>query len=315
MGVLGVALDYDAIEVLAAVVRTGSFESAARELNVTQSAVSQRVRALEDRLGTILVVRGRPCVATEEGRLLCQHYDQVLLMQHELRVRLEADSASYLAPRRVRIGVNNDSLATWFPEVVRLAQAQLNLRIEILSDDQDYTEQSLRTGDAIAAVTTNELPMPGCRRLSLGAMDYMAVATPGFVRREIGPEPTLARVAGAPSLVFDRKDTLPEQWMLASFGEAVALSCHMVPSFEGLMACCLNGVGWCLMPSISVGVLVRSGKLVELVPGKRIALSLHWQARSQQNQVMIRLTEIVREVAETQLSPDRFRPAKAANMG
>lgn len=304
-------LDYDAIEVLAAVVRTGSFESAARELNVTQSAVSQRIRVLEDRLGTVLVVRGRPCVATEEGRLLCQHYDQVLLMQHELRVRLETDGATTLTPRRVRIGVNNDSLATWFPEVIRLAQVQLNLRVEVLNDDQDYTEQSLRSGDAVAAVTTNEAPVPGCRRLSLGAMEYMAVATPGFLRRTIGPEVTLARVAGAPSLLFDRKDTLPEQWMLMAFGETVSLSCHMVPSVEGLMACCQGGVGWCLMPSMMVGSLVRSGRLVELVPGKRITVSLHWQARSQQSQTLMRLTEIVREVTGMHLSPDRFRLAQA----
>jgi LysR family transcriptional regulator (chromosome initiation inhibitor) len=302
-----VALDYDAIEVLAAVVRTGSFESAARELNVTQSAVSQRVRVLEDRLGTVLVVRGRPCVPTEEGRLLCQHFDQVLLMQHELRVQLETDRASPITPRRVRIGVNNDSVATWFPEVVRLAHAQLNLRIEILNNDQDHTEESLRNGEAMAVVTTNELPVPGCRRLSLGAMEYMAVATPGFVKREIGPEITLARLAGAPSLVFDRKDTLNEQWMMLTFGAAATPSCHMIPSFEGLIACCLGGVGWSLLPRAGAQPHVAAGRLVEFLPGTRIAVSLHWQARSQQSQTLLRLTEIVREVAQMHLAPDRFR--------
>jgi len=308
-------LDYDAIEVLSAVVRTGSFEAAARELNVTQSAVSQRIRSLEDRLGAVLVVRGRPCVATDEGRMLCQHYDQVLLMQQELRVQLEAEAVSAMAPQRLRIGVNNDSLATWFPEVVRLSQAQMNLRIEILSDDQDYTEQSLRTGEAVAAVTSSEKSIPGCRRTPLGAMEYVAVATPGFLRREIGPEITLTRLAGVPSLIFDRKDTLHEQWMMMTFGQAVTLSCHMVPSFEGLIACTLGGIGWSLLPIMGARPHLASGRLVEFMPGRRIAVSLHWQARSQQTQVMIRLSEIVREVAEAELSPDRFRPTKAAIIG
>ena len=49
---------------LAAVIRTGSFERAAQQLHVTPSAVSQRVKLLEERLGTILVVRSCPCGST-----------------------------------------------------------------------------------------------------------------------------------------------------------------------------------------------------------------------------------------------------------
>ncbi len=303
--------DYDAIAVLSAVVRAGSFEAAARELSVTQSAVSQRVRALEERYGSVLVIRGRPCVATEEARLLCQHYDQVLLMQHELRVQMETETSSTLALKHVRIGVNNDSLATWFPKVLRLAQAQLNLRIEVLNDDQEHTEQSLRSGNAVAAVTASEQPVPGCRRTSLGSMDYIAVATPRFLRREVGADLTLARLANAPSLVFDRKDTLTEQWMMIAFGQAVAPSCHMVPSFEGLIACCLGEVGWTLLPAIAARPHVAAGRLLEIVPGTRVAVSLHWQASSQHNQIILRLTDIVREVAAEQLEPDRYRPALA----
>lgn len=303
-------LDYDAIAVLSAVIRTGSFEAAARELAVTQSAVSQRVRALEERYGAILVIRGRPCVATEEARLLCQHYDQVVLMQHDLRVRLETSTSSVLAQKHLRIGVNNDSLATWFPEVVRRAQTQLGLRVEVLNDDQDHTEQSLRSGNAVAAVTASERPVPGCRRTSLGAMDYLAVATPAFIRREVGPEITLARLARAPALMFDRKDTLNEQWMMLAFGQSVALSSHMIPSFEGLIACCLGEVGWTLLPAIAARPHVAAGRLQEIVPDKRVAVSLHWQAGSQNNRMIARLTDIVADVAELQLEPDRYRPDK-----
>lgn len=305
---LGMDLDYDAIAVLSAVIRTGSFEAAARELNVTQSAVSQRVRALEERYGSILVIRGRPCVATEEARLLCQHFDQILLMQHELRMQMETvGRSSPLAMIRLRIGVNNDSLATWFPEIVRTAQDDLNIRLELLPDDQDHTEESLRTGEALAVVTSNPKPVPGCRRTSLGAMEYMAVATPDFVKRQLKGEISPARVASAPSIVFDRKDTLPEQWMLASFGESVSLSSHMIPSYEGHLGCCLQGVGWCIMPTMTVGPLVAAGTLVELVARKRVLVSLHWQSRSQQSDVLKNLTDIVTKVAAKRLVPDQFQ--------
>ena len=50
-------LDYSALSALAAVIREGSFERAAQSLHVTPSAVSQRIRLLEERLGCALVVR------------------------------------------------------------------------------------------------------------------------------------------------------------------------------------------------------------------------------------------------------------------
>ena len=63
-------LDYASLAALAAVVREGSFERAARSLHVTPSAISQRIRLLEERVGCALVVRAQPCRATEAGRRL-----------------------------------------------------------------------------------------------------------------------------------------------------------------------------------------------------------------------------------------------------
>ncbi|MBO7941882.1 LysR family transcriptional regulator, partial [Streptomyces sp. S9] len=54
----------------AAVLEEGSFEGAARRLSVTSSAVSQRIKALEDRLGQVLVVRQAPCRPTRAGERL-----------------------------------------------------------------------------------------------------------------------------------------------------------------------------------------------------------------------------------------------------
>jgi LysR family transcriptional regulator (chromosome initiation inhibitor) len=78
-------LDYAALSALAAVIREGSFERAARALNVTPSAISQRIRLLEERVGCAL--RDQPCRATETGRRLCQHVDRVRLLEQELQGR------------------------------------------------------------------------------------------------------------------------------------------------------------------------------------------------------------------------------------
>ena len=293
--------DYDSLRVLEAVVRTGSFEHAAKLLNVTQSAVSQRIKQLEERVGSLLVVRGRPCVPTEDGLLLCQHIDQVTLLQHELRDRMGGPMGGSRAIN-LRIAVNNDSLATWFARVLRRAGDELNLRLEVIPDDQDFTEERLRSGDALAVITTNQHAIPGCHIQPLGLMEYIGVASPIFVEEHLTRGITLATVSAAPAISFDQKDTLPEQWLKTAFGSTMPISAHRVPSYEGHLQCALEGVGWAIMPVMSVFDLIKEGKLVDLVPGSRVALSLQWQYRTQSSTILVRLSEIVAEVAAQELA-------------
>src|ERR1700688_3710001 len=105
-------LDYASLSAVAIVVREGSFERAARALNVTPSAISQRVKLLEERLGGVLIVRGQPCTATEMGRLICRHVEQVGMLEHELHHSLPRLASGGGADEHVtiRVAVNADSL-------------------------------------------------------------------------------------------------------------------------------------------------------------------------------------------------------------
>lgn len=298
--------DYDALVVLAAVIRTGSFEAAAKALDVTQSAVSQRIKHLEENVGAILVVRGRPSVPTEEGLLLCQHYEQISLLQHELTARMSSDDGDEkFGAASIQIAVNSDSLATWFPKVVKRASDEINLRLEVIPDDQEFTEDLLRSGDALAIVTTNDKPIAGCRSIFLGSMDYMAVASRDYARRYLSNGIHLRSLSHAPSISFDRKDTLPEQWMLLAFGETPKLLAHQIPSYEGHLLCCRLGIGWAMMPAVTVAPLVKTGELIELVPKKRVHMSLYWQSRTQSSSLLLRLTDVVSDVASEELLADR----------
>ncbi|MEY8099250.1 LysR family transcriptional regulator ArgP [Falsihalocynthiibacter sp. S25ZX9] len=300
--------DYDSLLALDAVVREGGFDAAAKALEVTQSAVSQRIKQLEDRVGTVLIVRGRPCVPTEIGLQLCQHFEQVTLLQHEL-----ADRMSNLIDRSgvnaatVRIAVNNDSLATWFPYVMKRAVNDLNVQIEITPDDQEHTEKSLKSGDALAVITDVEKPVQGCRRISLGAMEYIAVASAEFYDANFKKGVTLDTIENTACLAFNRKDTIQDQWMKQCFGRSVKTLTHMVPSYEGYVACCLNGTGWGLVPGIAGLPYLESGELIELVSNERIQISLHWQSSTQSSEILRRLGEIVKEEALIHLMPDSFR--------
>ena len=298
--------EYPVLEALSAVVREGTFDAAAKSLNITQSAVSQRIKQLEEKTGAVLIVRGRPCVATEYGQQLCRHIEQVQLLEYDLANSLTSiENPASDTPAVVRIAVNSDSLATWFPDVIRRASKELNLSFDIVPDDQDYTAERLRTGEALAAVTASDKPLQGCRRVTLGGMDYLAVATPRFVETNFPDGVTLEATAKATHLVFDRKDLLPQQWLLSAFGEATPLKGHWLPSFSGQLACCLNGAGWGLMPQPTVENYLSTGRLVELVPGATVLINLHWQSSAQGSEIMKLLTNIVSDTARKQLKPDR----------
>lgn len=300
--------DYDSLAVLAAVVREGSFEAAAKSMNVTQSAISQRIRQLEDKVGAVLVSRGRPCVPTDAGMQFCRHVEQVSLLQHELGERMSTMvGGSGTTVATIRISVNNDSLATWFPSVIKRAAPELGIRFDVLPDDQEHTEFSLKSGDSLAAVTSQETPVQGCRRISLGSMDYIAVASPEYFRTQFARGVSLDTLRGSTCLAFNRKDTLPTQWMTLCFGETMPLSTHFIPSYEGYNACLLKGAGWGLAPKVEGLALARQGELIELHPGKSVKVSLHWQTSTQASETLLRLGDIVREVAMDYLSPDQFR--------
>lgn len=294
--------EYPLMEALAAIVREGSFEAAARSLNISQSAVSQRVKLLEERTGVVLVVRGRPCMPTEYGQKLCRHLDQVHLLEHDLRKSLSAiDDASSDQPAVIRVAVNSDSLATWFPELIKLAGSRLNLTFDIIPDDQEHTAERLQSGEALAAVTTQSIPLPGCRRAPLGSMEYVGAATPAFAATHFPNGPSLDALLNSPNIIFDRKDMLVHQWIINAFGASVRLRGHLVPSFSGYLACCLNGSGWGVVPRVSAEPYFEDGSLIQLIPAASVIVPLYWQSTTPDSEIMKALSSTVAQVARRHL--------------
>ena len=275
-------LDYAALSALAAVVREGSFERAARALNVTPSAVSQRVRLREERVGGALVVRGQPCTATEAGQRLCRHVDQVRLLEHDLRGTLPAldtgDAGGQIVQRvSLPVAVNADSLASWFaPAAARFAAAAPVL-LEVAVDDQDHTAERLRIGAVLAAITALAEPAPGCNSQPLGAMRYVAAASPAFMAQHFAAGVNARSLALAPSLLFDRKDQLQARGVRRQCRRAVPLPCHALPSSHAFVEAGRAGMGWGMQPLLLVQPLLDAGVLVELVPGTAMDVPLYWQ--------------------------------------
>ncbi|UBM07288.1 LysR family transcriptional regulator ArgP [Cupriavidus metallidurans] len=270
-------LDYAALSALAAVIREGSFERAARALNVTPSAISQRIRLLEERVGCALVVRDQPCRATETGRRLCQHVDRVRLLEQELQGALPALAPEGVTRVALPVAVNADSLATWAAPAIATFAAAHPVLMEVAVDDQDHTTEWLRSGAVLAAVTGTGRPAAGCNSRPLGAMRYLAAASPAFMQRYFVDGVGAGTLAEAPSLVFNTKDELQVRWARRLCHRHVELPRHTLPSSQAFVTAALAGMGWGLHPQALVAPYLANGTLVELVPGAPLDVPLHWQ--------------------------------------
>lgn len=293
-------LDYAALHALATVVREGSFERAARALNVTPSAVSQRVKLLEERIGGALLVRGQPCVATEAGLQLCRHVERVGMLEHELRDALPVLGAGEAGERvTVRVAVNADSLATWFVGAAAAFSQQHGALLDLTVDDQDHTAERLRSGAVLAAVTALAQPVAGCNSEALGTMHYVAAASPAFVQSHFAKGVGARTLAQAPSLVFDRKDALQARWVRRICHREVETPRHWLPSPQAFVEAARAGMGWGMHPLSMVAQALRDGSLVELVPGSRLPVPLYWQQARAAPRLLARLGDCVRAASRT----------------
>lgn len=276
-------IDSRQLAAFAAVLREGSFEAAARHLHVTPSAVSQRIKGLEERLGRVLIRRATPCVATDAGQALQRHAQQLALLEAEaLRpFGLAAPSGARAMPGAARlplaIAVNADSLATWFVPALAALTALHDVGVELLVEDQDHSSELLRQGRAMAAVTADPRPVQGCQVTRLGAMRYLAVASPAFVARHFPAGVDDASLGAAPCVVFNRKDMLQARWLRRVSRRRLDPPQHQVPSTHGFIHAALHGLGWGMNPDVLVAPLLASGALVELVPQRAIDVPLFWQ--------------------------------------
>lgn len=287
-------LDPAQLAALAAVHRRGAFDLAAAELHVTPSAISQRIKALEEQTGTLLIRRGQPCRATEPGLRLIRHHDEIALLERTLAQDLG------LTPTRttLRIAVNADSLATWV--IPALAQTE-GLLFDLVIDDQEVSQDWLRRGEVVAAITAHPGPLQGCDTLPLGSLRYRATAAPAFRDRWFPNGVTAAALALAPTITFSDADRLQDAWVERQTGKRGALPTHRMASSQGFVDACLTGLGWGMNPEPLIAPHLTSGALVELVPDTALDVALHWQFTRLAAPALAPVTEAVRQAARTAL--------------
>jgi len=288
----------------AAVLDEGSFDGAAQRLSLTPSAISQRIKALEDRLGQVLVLRRTPCEATKAGERLLRSVQQMRVLEAETLndFHVGPDSSG---PTTVAIGVNADSLATWF--LVALAQLhdQHELLFDVRVEDQDHSTHLLRDGSVLGAITADARAVQGCSVKKLGVMRYLPVASPAFGARHFANGVNGAALSKAPMLVFNRKDALQARFMRSVTRARLAPPMHYVPSSTAFVEGAELGLGWAMAPESMLGKSFADGRLKAIAPNRWLDVPLYWQHWSIRSTTLSTVTETLLDAARKALRQHR----------
>lgn len=287
--------DYPALEALTAIAETGSFERAAARIGVTTGAVSQRLRGLEDRVGAVLIRRVTPAEATGAGARLIRHYSEVRALEAGLADMLGGEADLPV----LRIAVNADSMAAWALDGFAQVPGVL---FDFEIDDQDHSDDWLRSGAVSAAITARESPIRGCDVVPLGRLPYRAVAAPAFYARHFADGVDRHSLSRAPALTFNRKDKLQRNWVRAITGEDPDLPTHYLPSTQDITTAACLGMGWGMNPASHLDPLIAAGRLVSL-SDTPFHIPLYWQVARLSAPALAPVTQALVAQARATLDP------------
>lgn len=265
-------LPLDQVRTLLAVADAGTFDAAAAVLHVTPSAVSQRVKALEQRTGSVLVTRTKPVRVTESGQVVVRFARRLAALERDARAELGMSGE----PVHVPIAVNADSLATWFLPALASVVADPPICFELHREDQDHTTTLLREGRVMAAVTSSATPVQGCSVRPLGNLRYLPLASPAFAARWLTGA-LREDLSSAPVVVYDRHDDLQDAFVRALGGRGASALRHYVPASEVFVTAVDAGLGWGMVPEVQAAPRLRAGTLVPLAPDRPVDVPLYWQ--------------------------------------
>ena len=295
-------LDYKLVEAFAEVVEEGGFEKAARKLHITQSAVSQRIKQLEEQYGQILLQRTSPPNPTPSGVTLLSHFRQVQHLEEDLlSTRMAASSNRFIS---LALGINADTLATWFFAAVQPFLREERVVLDLHIDDQDQTHKLLQEGKVWGSITTRSIPIQGCRIIPLGTMSYSLFCSPAFAEDWFADGCTLEAAQKAPMLRFNRKDGLNNQMFQQIFNTSPGNTpTFFVPSSEKFVEFIREGFCYGVLPEQQSRALLADGTLVDLAPGHTVKVDLYWHCWNLRSTILEKFTKRLTMEAARLLSP------------
>ncbi|KHT38476.1 LysR family transcriptional regulator ArgP [Vibrio sinaloensis] len=293
-------LDYKWIEALEMVASRGSFERAASELYISQSAVSQRIKQLEKFLAKPVLIREKPLRLTTTGKKLLGFYHRVQVLERELLPELTNQDSE--RPIQVSIATNADSLATWLLPALTPIMKQRKVEFNLSVDLEDRTLEKVRKGEVTGAISWEESALKGCESHYLGKMDYVCVANPAFAQQYFREGVTRKALECAPAVSYDQYDQMHRQFLQQHFNlSPEAIVHHRVASSEAFVNLALLGVAYCLIPRLQISDELAQGRLVDLMPGFQLSFKIYWHHWQLESGVLQQVTQAILEYCHGKL--------------
>lgn len=274
-------LDYKGIEALYTVLELQGFEVAAKKLHITQSAVSQRIKALEVLYGEPVLVRTLPYQATRLGKQLIGHFKRICLLEEDLGRELKISESS----PRFSIALNRDSLETWFLDILEESPIFQDIYLDVIADDQERTLEYLKNGRVSACLSTSEKAISNGEVHFLGEMEYLPACSPAFKKKHFFSENLKKSLKSAPAIKFDEHDKLHERYLEKFFNlDGRELNYQVVPSVRGFKKLALLGYGYALIPKLDIAQELQKKQLVQLCD-KTWKVPLYWHCWAIESQI------------------------------
>ena len=285
-------LDYRLVEALAAVIEERGFARAAQKLCITQSAVSQRIKQLEDEIGRVLVVRETPPRATPAGERLLRHYRQVTGLEEETIGDLGVSRKAGF--RHLPIAVNADCLSVWLLDAIAPFLREASITLEIFVDDQDSNLRFLQAGTVAGCVSSQRLAIQGFTSTRIGSVRYLLAASPPFRKTWFPSGFDRASASKAPVIHFNRDDQLQYRALSKVFGRPqVSPPAHYIPSAEKFIEAVVLGLGYAMIPEVQAKPEIEKGSLVEVDPRGRLDTALYWYRWSRSSDLLQEFSKVL----------------------
>ena len=225
-------LNLDQVRSLIEVIERGSFTDAAKHLHLTQPAISQQIRELENRCGLQLVERvGKRVIATPAGRELIVHGKQIIAdSEHALAaVRFHKDGAA----GRVHIGAGPTALVYLLPPVLRKMRDEYpNIEITVTTGTTHTISQALLANEIDLGLTA--LPVDSIDLVAVPVRTDPMVAILPITETEIPDAVTPGYVAGRKLILEYQR--VPHRQLSRAWLQAGGVVVRPAMEFDGIDA-------------------------------------------------------------------------------
>ena len=263
-------MEFKNLSALAAVVEAGSFGLAAKNLHLTQSAVSQRIKDLEDQLGQILLIRNKPLLLTDAGTKVLVYYQKIAALEEDLKTDLNPDTVDGF--KTIKLAINNDNLEYWFLTRMSDYIKKNNLLLDLYTKDEKLTAEYLKKGKVFACISSEKSVGSNYQTTYLGKLTYRCVANKKYYKDFFTKGVSRKSISKAVFVLFNRDDYLSYNYLdkYFSISSEDIIHKHFIPSSAVLEQAINAGLGFGLLPEISIQKKIKSGTLIDLASNKTL---------------------------------------------